>query len=142
MAIRFHYQTDIRIKEVRKIKSFLPIIFKQEKVALESLDYIFCDDNYILTINQQFLSHDYYTDIISFDMTAPGNREIVGEIYISIETVSSNAVKYGTPFAEELLRVIFHGALHLCGYGDKTISQKKQMRSKEEFYLKLFSSNI
>ena len=104
---------------------------------LIELHYIFCPDDYLLNINQQFLHHNYYTDIISFDLS--GNKGLSGEIYISIDRLIENAEKYKTPYSNELYRLVFHGALDLCGYKDKTIREKKLMRDKEDFYLMLYS---
>ena len=104
------------------------------------LNYIFCSDTYILQINNDFLQHDYYTDIITFDLSE--NEATIGELYIGIETVKSNSILHGVPFNEEMLRVLFHGALHLCGYGDKRKSEITIMRQKEEYYLQLYSKTI
>ncbi len=115
-------------------KDFIRQLFKREKTRLESLTYIFCDDHYLLEINRQYLQHDYFTDIISFDLSEPG-APVTGEIYISIDRVRDNARQHQESFQRELHRVIFHGALHLCGYKDKTPKEEKQMRAKEEEYL-------
>lgn len=99
------------------------------------ISYIFCSDEYILAINKQYLNHDYYTDIITFNYNE-GNR-ISGDIYISIDTVNSNAVEFSDGnFKEELSRVIIHGVLHLCGFNDKTVEEQKIMTSKENWALK------
>ena len=101
------------------------------------LNYIFCSDKELLRINQEFLGHDFYTDIVTFELSeTPG--KIQGEIYISIDRVKENAKKLGVSFKSELHRVIFHGALHLCGYGDKTKSEKEEMRETEDYYLELY----
>jgi rRNA maturation RNase YbeY len=92
--------------------------------------YLFCDDEKMLEINRQYLQHDYYTDIITFDYTE--NNKISGDIFISLETVKTNAEKFKTNYEEELHRVIIHGILHLCGYNDKTAEDKKRMRAKED----------
>ena len=99
-----------------------------------SLSYIFCADEYLLQVNRDFLKHDYYTDIISFDLSKD-NKLVDGEIYISIDRVRDNATELGLSFSEELHRVIFHGALHLCGFKDKLPKDIKLMRSKEDHYL-------
>ncbi len=117
-----------------KLKSFIKNIFKKEGKILGELSYVFCSDEYLLNINRQFLNHDYYTDIITFDISET-MEEVKGEIYISIERVKDNAKQLNQTTQKELLRVIFHGALHLCGYKDKTKSQKTQMRLKEDYYL-------
>ncbi|MFT3909571.1 MAG: rRNA maturation RNase YbeY [Ferruginibacter sp.] len=138
MAIRFNFQKNIKLTKRRALKEFLQGIFEREGMRLGNLDYVFCDDNYILNVNQVFLKHDYFTDIITFDMTEAGSRTISGEIYISTDTVSTNSVKFRTNFEDELHRVMFHGVLHLCGYKDKTDKEKLIMRSKEDHYLTMF----
>jgi rRNA maturation RNase YbeY len=115
------------------LKTFISSIFKKEKKMLHSLNYIFVSDKRLLEINQQFLQHDYYTDIITFEMGKGPATE--GEIYISIDRIKDNAQQLGNTFKAELHRVIFHGALHLCGYGDKTANEEKTMRIKEDHYL-------
>lgn len=139
-SIRFS-KIDIkfRLQKADEIKRVLTTLFKKEHFLLASLQYIFCDDEYLLNINQTYLKHNYYTDIISFDLSE--GEGVVGEIYISIDRVKENALQYETGFWNELYRVIFHGALHLCGYNDKTPSQEKIMRKKEEEYLALLESN-
>ena len=124
-----------------QLKSFLVELFRLEKTPLNNLRYIFCSDNYLLEINRQYLNHDYLTDIISFPLSGEG-QPVEGEIYISTDRVKDNAVQFKVPFREELLRVIFHGALHLCGYKDKTKSDIATMRSKEEHYLKQWNQNV
>lgn len=103
---------------------------------MASLDYIFCSDAYLLKINQQYLRHNDYTDIITFELSATSQTE--GEIYISVDRVKDNAMKFETTFSHELHRVIFHGALHLCGYKDKKKQEVLLIRKKEDEYLKLY----
>lgn len=122
-----------------KLKSFIQNLFRKEGKTLKELNYIFCSDDYLLAINRQFLNHDYYTDIITFDISDT-KGEIAGEVYISIDRVKDNAAQLNQVVQRELCRVIFHGALHLCGYKDKTKSQQKEMRSREDYYLKKFIS--
>ncbi len=119
------------------VKSFIQQIFRKEKRALASIHYIFCSDQHLLQMNRDFLQHDYYTDIITFALTGK-DEPVVAEIYISIDRVKDNAKELGISFKEEILRVIFHGALHLCGYKDKKKSEITLMRSKEDQYLRLF----
>jgi probable rRNA maturation factor len=119
-----------------KLKAQLASLFKKEKTALQSLNYVFCTDEYLLGINQQFLNHNYYTDIITFNL-ASKNQPVIGDIYISIDRVKDNATTHKTSFKEELHRVIFHGALHLCGYKDKTTKDIVEMRKMEDKYLQL-----
>lgn len=116
------------------LKSFIEKRVKKEGLAIDSLNYVFCSDKYLLEINKQFLNHHYYTDIISFDLSEePGF--LIGEVYISIERVKENAKTHSATFKEELLRVIFHGALHFCGYKDKKPSDAKKMRQMEDLWL-------
>jgi probable rRNA maturation factor len=117
------------------LKKFIEGMFKKERKKLGSLNYIFCSDERLLQINRNYLKHDYYTDIISFDLSEPGSKVIEGEIYISIERVRNNAKTLGLTFTQELKRVLFHGALHLCGYKDKSPRDIKLMRLKEDKYL-------
>jgi len=107
-----------------------------EKFELVSLNFIFCSDNYLLNINQEYLNHDYYTDIITFDNSLEPNH-VEGDIFISIDRVKENADQNSVPFPEELKRVLIHGVLHLCGYNDKTIEEKALMTEKENAYLTL-----
>ena len=107
---------------------------------VDSLVYIFCDDEYLLNINRRFLKHDYYTDIITFDLSEEGSS-IIGEIYISIDRVNENAAIHGSTTEQEINRVIFHGVLHLCGYKDKTAKQKLTIRKKEDKYLREFQGS-
>ena len=116
-----------------KLRVFIESIFKKKKKRLSSINYIFCSDKRLLEINRQFLKHDYYTDIITFDLSETDSTQ--AEIYISIDRVKDNAKLLDVSFKSELHRVILHGALHLCGYGDKTKAEKFEMREKEEFYL-------
>jgi len=128
----------LSVKGKAKIKDIILSIFSQEKVSLERLDYIFCSDEYLLGINRKFLKHDYYTDIITFELSESDG--IKGEIYISTDSVKDNAASIKITFREEVARVIFHGALHLCGYKDKKKKEIELMRSKEDYYIKLLHS--
>jgi probable rRNA maturation factor len=119
------------------LKAFIGTIFSKEKRKLASITYIFCSDDYLLQINRDFLNHDYYTDIITFGLSDPG-YPIEAEVYISLDRVRENAAVHSVSYKEEALRVIFHGALHLCGYADKKKSEITVMRQKEEQYLRLF----
>lgn len=127
----YPYKKDI-LTERNKLKQFIQHIFKKEKTKIESLQFVFCSDDFLLEINRQYLKHDYFTDIITFNL---GDKEVAGEVYISIDRVKDNAAAYKTSFKKELHRVIFHGALHLCGYKDKLNEEKKIMRVKEDRYL-------
>jgi probable rRNA maturation factor len=138
MDIQFFF-TDQKfsLAERTKLKKFIQSIFRKEKTSAASLTYVFCSDPYLLDINKQFLQHDYYTDIITFDLSSTKGL-IVGEVYISIDRVRDNAGQLGNTIKNELHRVIFHGALHLCGYKDKKPVDEKAMRAAEEKYLKLY----
>lgn len=125
------------IKNRIKLKLFVEGLFKSEGKGLGQLSYIFCSDEYLLSINRSFLKHDFYTDVISFDLSEKKNS-IIGEIYISVDRVKENAKSLDISFNNELHRVIFHGALHFCGYKDKKKEDIKLMRSKEDFYLKRY----
>ena len=133
--VSFHYlDRKLPLKNKLTLKRFIQSIFKRENKALTSIDYIFCSDEHLLQMNNQHLNHDYYTDIVSFELSKK-NEPAEGDIYISIDRIRDNALSLGEPLYKELHRVIFHGALHLCGYKDKTRSQSLEMRNKEEEYL-------
>lgn len=120
-----------------RLKSFLVTLFKKERVGLQYITYIFCSDAFLLKMNKDFLQHDYYTDIITFGLSDKG-VPVEAEIYISIDRVKDNAKTLGISFSDEVCRVIFHGALHLCGYKDKKKSEIAVMRAKEDQYLRLY----
>ena len=133
--ICFYYLvSNFTLKNRNKLKLFILDIFKTEHVRLERIDYIFCSDKYLFTLNSTYLKHNTYTDIIAFPLSE-FSTPIISDIYISIDRVKENAFNLHTTFTQELHRVIFHGALHLCGYMDKTKDQKKIIREKEDFYL-------
>ena len=137
--VYFHFLQQFSLPNRGALKTFLVSLFKREKTRLEELRFIFCTDEYLLNINRRHLNHDYYTDIITFNLSdQPG--KVVGEVYISIDRVRDNAQVQGTSFMEEVHRVIFHGALHLCGYKDKSPQDKKAMTKAEDKYLRLFFS--
>jgi probable rRNA maturation factor len=136
--VRFYYADTkpIVLKNKKAVKSFILEIFSKEGKTIHKINYIFCSDHYLLEINQKYLNHDFFTDIITFDLTE--EHGIIGEIYISVDRVKENAVIHSFSFREELLRVLFHGAIHLCGYDDKKKSEITIMRKKEDYYLQLF----
>jgi probable rRNA maturation factor len=136
-TIQFNFLEPIDLRDRTRLKRFLASLFKKEGKQLDELQYIFCSDDYLLDINRQYLNHDYYTDIITFDLSEMG-QSINAEIYISVDRVRENAREFGSSLRQELHRVIFHGALHLCGYKDKTSAQEKEMRKMEEKYLTLW----
>ncbi len=123
------------------LKAFIARAIKKEGLAIESLQYIFCSDKFLLGINKSYLQHDYYTDIISFDLSETKGK-LIGEVYISIDRVKDNAKTHQTSLKEELLRVIFHGALHFCGYKDKKPADVKKMRAQEDKWLKSYLKSI
>lgn len=135
MKINFHFLEKAKLLNRRGLKSFLEQLTSQEDKQISQLDFIFCSDAYLLAINKSYLNHNYFTDVITFDLTPTPNEPITGEIYISVETIKSNALQYNTSFENELHRVIFHGVLHLCGYKDKKPADQKRMTQKENHYL-------
>ena len=123
------------------LKAFIEKVLKKEGITIDTLQYVFCSDKFLLNINKSFLNHDYFTDIISFDLSETRGA-LIGEIYISIDRVKDNAKTHNTSYTEELLRVIFHGALHFCGYKDKKPSDAKEMRAQENRWLKSYLKSI
>ena len=138
MSVSFHTITPTILKNRKALKQFIPIIFRKENISLVSLTIVFCNDEYLLTINQNHLNHNFYTDIITFDLSDNAKAPKVGELYISVDRVKDNAATLNTPFVTELHRVIFHGCLHLCGYKDKGVKHITLMRAKEEEYLQQY----
>ena len=125
----------------KSLKVFIEKQLKKEGLVINNLQYVFCSDEYLLDINNTFLKHNYYTDIISFDLSE--NKGIlVADVYISVDRVKDNAKIHQVPYKEELLRVIFHGALHFCGYKDKKPADAKTMRSMEDKWLKAYLKMI
>jgi len=136
--VHFHFLKGANSLSNRtRLKSFIVSLFKKEGIKLENIDYIFCSDDYLLEINRQHLQHDYYTDIITFELSNPG-EPVNAEVYISIDRVKDNARQFNTALKEEIHRVIFHGALHLCGYKDKKSKDQELMRKMENKYLGLY----
>jgi probable rRNA maturation factor len=129
----FFEKRGFNLRDRNRLKDFIEHIFRKEKKKLESINYIFCSDRRLLAINRQFLKHDFYTDIITFDLSE--GEKIIAEIYISIDRVIDNAKLINQPFKYELHRVIFHGALHLCGFSDKQAVHQRIMSTKEDLYL-------
>jgi rRNA maturation RNase YbeY len=119
------------LRNTSNLKHFIESIFKIEKQGLDSINYIFCSDKTILEINKKFLKHDFYTDVITFNLSKD-NKAISAEVYISIERIRDNAKQLRASIKSELHRVIFHAALHLCGYNDKKKKEKEIMRRKED----------
>lgn len=125
------------LKNKQKIRLWLTSAIENEGFSLQSISFIFCSDEYLLKINQQYLNHDTYTDIITFD-NSETPKKIYSDIFISVERVTENATHYQTTFQQELLRILIHGVLHLMGYQDKTPNNKRKMTQKEDFYLQSF----
>lgn len=130
----FQEEVSFTLKDKLKLKKWIKETIEAEGYKLQELNYIFCSDEYLLQMNQQYLDHDTLTDIITFDNSeTPG--KITGDIFISIERIWENAQKFNVSKECELQRVIIHGALHLVGYADKKPADKKRMTEKEDFYL-------
>jgi len=134
-AISF-FEEDItyKLKNKTSVRQWITQTIQAEGFKLKELTYIFCSDDYLLQINQQYLNHDTYTDIITFD-NSETEKVIIGDIFISIDRIRENALKFNISDTDELHRVIIHGALHLLGYKDKTPVTKQKMTQKEDFYL-------
>lgn len=138
--INFHREdTEYQVKGILLTKQVLMQLVENEGFVLNELNLILCSDAYILNVNRTYLQHDYFTDIITFDNTDK-KLSVEGDLFISIDTVRSNAKLFKTTIINELRRVMVHGALHLCGYNDKTDEEKVQMRLKEDEYLAYFCS--
>lgn len=134
-AISF-FEEDItyKLKNKTAVRKWLKDAIEAEGFKLKELNYIFCSDDYLLQINQQYLDHDTYTDVVTFD-NSEEEGVIVSDIFISIDRIRENASKFKVTEEHELHRVIIHGALHLLGYKDKSVTDKQKMTSKEDFYL-------
>ena len=128
--------TDMPALDERKVSRWIRAVAAYYGFAVGNIHYIFCSDERELEVNRQFLGHDYYTDVITFDYSTPST--LSGDIFISLDTVRSNAETVGVPFDDELRRIIIHGVLHLTGQGDKTPETKAQMTAKEEHALSLW----
>jgi len=127
--ISFFSESSFKLESSEKVAEWVAKVISAEGYELGDISYIFCDDEYLLKINQQFLDHDTLTDIISFDYSL--GKQLHGEIYISEERVRENAKEFNETFSDELHRVIIHGVLHYCGYKDKTEADKQAMRERE-----------
>ena len=124
----------------KKIRKLIELICKDQNKSLVFLNCIFCSDNYLLEINRKYLKHNFYTDVITFDHREKENKSIEGDVYISVDRVKENAKSYGVKTESELIRVIIHGVLHLCGFGDKNKKEKKIMGDKENKYISLYNN--
>lgn len=130
----FEEDISFKLKNKTAVKQWIKAAIEAEGYKLKELNYIFCSDEYLLKINQQYLDHDTYTDIVTFD-NSEKEGVIEGDIFISIDRIRENAVKFNSGEVNELHRVIIHGALHLLGYLDKTAEKKRIMTGKEDYYL-------
>lgn len=128
--IDFSFESEFELLEEVRLKEWISDIIVSENFELGELSYVFCDDDYLLKLNIEFLGHDTLTDIISFDYRM--GKQINGEIFISVERVEENASIFSVPFEKELHRVMIHGVLHYCGYKDKTPEDEVLMRFKED----------
>lgn len=136
--INFHIEGEITFKQPKKglVRDTISLIASDEKKVPGEINIIFCSDEHLLGINNTYLKHNYFTDIITFDYCSA--NKISGDIFISVDRISENANSFSETFENELNRVIFHGILHLCGYGDKSAEEVKIMRKKESKYVKKF----
>ena len=134
--ISFNYENDFDLDNEAEISTWISDVIVSENKKEGDINYIFCNDDFLLNINQQYLNHDTLTDIISFDYSV-GN-ELHGDIFISTERVAENALDFGVSFSDELLRVLSHGVLHYCGYKDKSEADELLMRNKEDEKIKMF----
>ena len=140
MPVINFFEEDIKfnLSQKRKIRNWIKKVAEKEGVSVAEINYVFCSDPYLKQVNVEFLQHDYFTDIITFDNSEEGTLE--GDIFISIDRIRENSSDYSSNFDQELRRVIIHGVLHLIGYRDKTADEENQMRQKEDEYLSLYGS--
>ncbi len=134
--ISFNYEMEFELPNEAQFSNWISRVIISEDKKEGDINYIFCDDDFILDINQKYLNHDYYTDIISFDYSV-GN-ELHGDIFVSVDRVRENAEDFNVSFDDELKRVIIHGVLHYCGYMDKSELEERTMRAKEEEKMAMF----
>lgn len=131
----YHHKEDVSFTPSNKIllRKWITNAINCEGKSAGDINYIYCSDDYLLELNRSSLDHDYYTDIITFDYVE--NNVISGDLFISVDRVRENATHNNVPLEKELQRVMIHGIMHLCGYGDKTPKEEKIMREKEDFYI-------
>jgi rRNA maturation RNase YbeY len=127
--INFYAENDFSLEQKKEVSDWLKATIDSEGYVVGEITFVFCSDQFLLEINKEFLQHDTFTDIISFDYSL--GKEVHGEIYISTERVAENSEEFGTSFNDELHRVLVHGVLHLCGYKDKKKKDREVMRKKE-----------
>lgn len=133
--ISFNYEVDFKLNNEELLSIWIKNALVKEGFKLGEINYVFCDDAYLHKLNVEFLAHDTYTDIISFDYTV--GKLVQGDIFISIDRVDENSKLFNASFEDELNRVMIHGVLHYCGYKDKSETQKAEMRSRENYFLEL-----
>ena len=139
VGIDFHSeQIEFDLERPEEVAAWIEAVIEQEEHVLLQLNFIFCSDDYLHAINVEYLQHDTLTDIITFPYSSP--PQIEGDLFISIDRVRENALEFEVPFHHELLRVMIHGVLHLCGYGDKSPDEVRAMRAKEEEKLRMILS--
>ncbi len=136
--IDFFSENDFELANAEQLVMWLKGVIAEEGSEEGDISFVFCDDQYLLALNIEFLKHDTLTDIITFDNSL--GRQLHGEIYISTERVTENAQIFDVSFSEELSRVLVHGVLHLCGYKDKSDEEEQEMRHKENYYLKKYAT--
>ncbi|RKN82796.1 rRNA maturation RNase YbeY [Ulvibacterium marinum] len=134
--IEFCFETEFELQDKKRYVEWLAQIVASEGREVGNLSFVFCDDTYLLEINQKFLGHDSLTDVITFDYS--DDDVLFGDVFISTERLKENSYKFNSKFVDELQRVMAHGVLHLLGYDDKSDDDSKEMRSKEEEKMKLF----
>jgi len=136
--INFYFQdVSPSLRNRRQLKIFLASVFRSERRNFRALNYIFCTDQFLLAMNRKYLKRSYLTDVITFDLSDKGDRT-TAEIYISPERVKANAKRFSQLYSHELIRVMVHGALHLCGYDDSSAAEQIRMRRREDYHLKRF----
>lgn len=142
-AVFYEHEVRSGLKNKRKLSAFLDGLVSKymKQVVSAEFTYVFCSDAFLLEMNKNFLDHDSFTDIITFDLSET-KKELQGEIYISTDRVRENAKTYKTTFTDELHRVIFHGLLHLCGFKDKTAKDQKVMRENEDYCLEHYKKEL
>lgn len=131
--INFNFETILHLEEEKRLKEWIAEAVATEEFLVGEINYVFCTDEYLHKINLQYLNHDMYTDIISFDYRV--GKQLHGDIFISVDRVRENATKFEVDFNSELLRVLIHGILHFCGYKDKLDNEVNVMRAKEDYYI-------
>ncbi len=138
--IRYYFENTPKIKRLdTSVKKWIKNVIEINGKSVGSINYVFCDNEYLLEINKKYLNHYYFTDVITFDYNQ--KEFIAGDIFISIDMVRENSMNYKVDFIEELLRVMVHGILHLLGFGDKNRSEKNKMRQMENKWLEMFFNN-